>query len=51
MSQKNSNGIIRTMFILSEKFKILNITDDDLLEISKEQNFIHIFSDAGKGYL
>lgn len=46
MSQKNSNGVMRTMLILSEKFKVLNITEDNLLEISKEQNFIHIFSDV-----
>lgn len=46
MSQKNSNGIIRTMLILSEKFKELNITEDDLLEISKQQKFIHIFTDV-----
>lgn len=46
MSQKNSNGILRTMITLTETFKVLNITEDYLLEISKEQNFIHIFSDV-----
>lgn len=46
MSQKNSRGIIKTMLVISEKFKMLNITEDNLLELSKSQNFIHIFSDV-----
>lgn len=46
MSRKNSNGVLKTMAVISEKFKGLDINEDEILTIAKEHYFIHIFSDV-----
>lgn len=46
MSNKNSNGVLHVMAVISEEFRQLHITEDDLIEVAKEQRFVHIFSDV-----
>lgn len=40
---KNSNGIIKSMVIIAEKFRALNITEDDLIEAADAQTYLHLF--------
>ena len=43
---KNSNGIIKSMVIIAEKFNVLNITEDDLIEAADAQTFLHLFENV-----
>ena len=43
---KNSNGIIKSMVIIAEKFRVLNITDDDLIEALDAQVYLHLFENV-----
>ncbi len=43
---KNSNGIIKSMLIIAEKFKVLNISEDDLIEAVDAQVFLHLFENV-----
>ncbi len=43
---KNSNGIIKSMVIIAEKFKVLNITEDDLIEAIDAQVYLHLFENV-----
>ena len=43
---KNSNGIIKSMVIIAEKFRALNITEDDLIEAADAQTYLHLFENV-----
>ena len=43
---KNSNGIIKSMVIIAEKFRVLNITEDDLIEAADAQTYLHLFENV-----
>lgn len=42
MSEKNSNGILKTTAVIAESFRNINITDNNVLELLDNQK--HLFS-------
>lgn len=43
MSEKNSNGILKTTAVIAESFRNINITDDNILELLDNRMFINLF--------
>lgn len=43
MSEKNSNGILKTTAVIAESFRNINITDDNVLELLDNQMFLNLF--------
>lgn len=46
MTQKNSNGIIRSLAVISEQFRSAHIMEDDVLELVSTFPFVHLFDDV-----
>lgn len=46
MSEKNSNGILKTAAVIAESFRNINVTEDGILELLDNRMFINLFENV-----